>query len=103
MADEVPRADWAGALERFSREHRAWLARVDRAGEHPLRSVGLEAPGRVAIRFADDSPDVLVPEPRALRIDESGLDIESPQGVTRLRFRVAVPPGVLDGLAPGER
>jgi hypothetical protein len=37
MAREVPRSEWAGALERFSREHRAWLAVVDRAGEHPLR------------------------------------------------------------------
>jgi hypothetical protein len=33
MAREVPRSEWAGALERFSREHRAWLAVVDRAGE----------------------------------------------------------------------
>jgi hypothetical protein len=46
---------------------------------------------------------VLVPEPCALRTDESGLDIESPQGVTRLRFRVSAPPEALDGLAPGER
>ena len=103
MGREVARADWAGALERFSREHRAWLACVDRGDEHPLRWVGFEAPGRLAIRFADDTPEVLVAEPRAVRIDDAGLEIESPQGVTRLRFRVAAPPGALDGLAPGER
>lgn len=100
---EVPRADWVRSLERFSREHRAWLAFVEPGAEHPLRGVELEAPGRLAIRFADESPDVIVGEPRALRIDESGLDIESPQGVTRLRFRVSAAPEALDGLAPGER
>lgn len=100
---EVPRADWVEALERFSREHRAWLARVNRGDEHPLRWVGFEAPGRVAISFADDTPEVVVAEPRALRIDDAGLEIESPQGVTRLRFRVSAPPEALDGLAPAER
>jgi hypothetical protein len=103
MALEVPRADWVASLERFSREHRAWLALVERAGEHPLRAVELETPGRLAIRFADASPDVIVAEPHALRIDESGLDIESAQGVTRLRFRVTAAPEALDGLAPSER
>lgn len=103
MAREVARADWAGALERFSREHRAWLAGVNGGEEHPLRGVGFEAPGRLAICFADDTPEVVVAEPRALRIDDAGLEIESREGVTRLRFRVAAPPGTLDGLAPGER
>jgi hypothetical protein len=34
---EVPRADWVRSLERFSREHRAWLAFVEPGAEHPLR------------------------------------------------------------------
>ena len=109
---KVPRAQWAGALERFSREHRAWLATVldvhgdvqaIRAEGLPLRAVALEDPGTLAIEFADGSPQVRVESPRVLRIDDTGLAIESAQGTTRLRFRVAALPQALDGLAPAER
>jgi hypothetical protein len=41
----------------------------------------------VAILFADGTPEVRVDEARVLRMGESGLAIESPQGTTRLRFR----------------
>lgn len=109
---KVPPSEWAGVLDRFSREHRAWLATVFElrgdlqascVEERPLRSVDLEAPPCVAIRFADDTPQVRVEAPRVLRIDDKGLAIESAQGTTRLRFRVAPRPETLDGLAPGER
>lgn len=118
MLNEVPRPEWPGLLSRFSREHRAWLATVVelrkgvqaiRAVERPLGSVVLEEPESLAIRFADGSPQVLVAAPRALRIEETpagaecGLEIESPQAVTRLRFRAAALPETLDGVAPAER
>lgn len=109
---KIPRAEWSGVLDRFSREHRAWLATVFElhddvqatcVEERPLRSVDLEAPACVAIRFADDTPQVRVEAPRVLRMDHQGLAIESAQGTTRLRFRVAMRPEALDGLAPSER
>jgi hypothetical protein len=108
---EIPAAEWPTFLERVAREHRAWLATVDRAGriearEQPLESIsaghGIDIHiGRKAIH---------VEEPRALRVEETAegapeaLQIDDATGrrLTR-RFRVAVPPGVLDGLAPGER
>lgn len=114
---KVPRAQWAGVLERFSREHRAWLATVlqvqgdvqaTRAEALPLRSIELQDPACLAIRFADDS-EVRIEAPRVLRLDETaegadrGFDVESPEGVTRLRFRVTAAPEALDGIAPAER
>jgi hypothetical protein len=87
--------------DQFSREHRAWLASVDRVhpgapshqevGERPLRSIETDAVTGIEIRFQDEG---------AAR----GLEIEDWSGErVRLRFRVAEPPGVLDGLAPLER
>lgn len=98
---KVPPAEWAGVLDRFSREHRAWLAtvfelrddvRATCVEERPLGSVDFEAPACVAIRFADDTPQVRVEGPRVLRIDDKGLAIESANGTTRLRFRLAALP-----------
>jgi hypothetical protein len=114
---KVARAQWPRVLERFSREHRAWLATVfevhgdvqaTRVEARPLRAIALHEPGGLAIQFADGSADLHIDDPRILRIDaaegaELGLEIESPEGVTRLRFRVSPPPEALDGLAPAER
>lgn len=92
---KVPRGEWAGALDRFSREHRAWPANVldvhgdveaVRVEERPLRAIDVRQT-TVAILFADGTPEVRVDEARVLRLGESGLAIESPQGTTRLRFR----------------
>jgi hypothetical protein len=104
---EVPRQEWAAALERFSLEHRSWLTRVGEPGsERPLASVDAEA-GSIVIRFAGDAL-VRVDAPSAVRILETedgahrGMDVESPGGITRLRFRAAARPETLDGAAPGE-
>ncbi len=92
---KVPREEWAGALDRFSREHRAWLANVldvhgdveaVRVEERPLRSIDV-GQSMVAIAFADGTPELRVDEARVLRMDDNGLAIESPQGTTRLRLR----------------
>lgn len=57
---KVPRAQWAGVLERFSREHPAWLATV------------LDVQGDVqAIRA--EWLRLRAVAPRVLRIDETGL------------------------------
>jgi hypothetical protein len=110
---EIPVAQWDPFLEEFSREHRAWLASVDRAHpgapshvevrERALRSIETDAVTGIEIRFQDGT--VRVEAPKALRVDETGgLEIEDWSGErVRLRFRVAEPPGALDGLAPLER
>jgi hypothetical protein len=111
---EIPVPDWDPFLDDFGREHRAWLASVERAHpgapvrrevkERPLRSIEADAISGLEIRF-EDSPTVRVEAPKALRVDETGsLEIEDWSGErVRLRFRVAAPPGLLDGLAPAER
>jgi hypothetical protein len=115
---EIPVAQWDPFLDEFSREHRAWLASVDRVhpgapahlevGERALRSIEADAVTGIEIRFQDGT--VRIEAPKTLRVDETeegaarGLEIEDWSGErVRLRFRVTQPPGALDGLAPGER
>jgi hypothetical protein len=110
---EIPVAQWHPFLDDFSRGHRAWLASVERAhpgapsrleiGERPLRSIEADAVTGIEIRFEDGA--VRVEAPKTLRVDDAGgLEIEDWSGErVRLRFRVAEPPGALDGLAPAER
>lgn len=123
---QIAPAEWPSFLDRFSRDHRAWLATVQRgcrgtpphveSAERPLASVTAipEAAGcaGILIRFGDgtDAADVVkVDAPAALRVEEErngaarGLEIENDAGeCTRLSFRIAAPPGLLDGVAPGE-
>ena len=110
---EIPVTGWDRFLDDFSREHRAWLASVERTHpgaparveveEQPLRSIESDAVTGIAIRFQDGA--VRVEAPKTLRLDGAGgLEIEDWSGErVRLRFRVAEPPGALDGLAPAER
>jgi hypothetical protein len=123
---EIAPIEWPGFLEAFSREHRAWLATVERlspggeehveAVERPLARVTPASGGsvrvRILIEFEDGAPPtraVSVDGPAALRVDETsdgsarGLEIEDGRGErTRLRFRIPEPPGLLDGIAPAE-
>lgn len=102
---EIARHDWPGALERFSREHRGWLATVHgkaatTALEQPLRAVAAESDA-VVIRLGDEVA-LRIEAPIAVRVDENGLDVEAAEGVTRLRFRRTAPPEALDGIAATE-
>jgi hypothetical protein len=121
---DVPRDQWPEFLETFSRQHRAWLATVEpRLGEapgsgeepRPLVAVTSQGDGRrvsaIEIAFAGESAGnvVRVENPSSLRVrktDEGadrGLEIVDGEGVcTRVRFRAAANPEMLDGLAPGE-
>jgi hypothetical protein len=107
---EIPTSEWAPFLETLGREHRAWLATVDRDGrvearEEPLESIS--AAEGIDIRLGNKS--IRVDEPRSVRIEEAegaiqALHIEdAARKRVSLRFRVAVAPGALDGLAPAER
>ena len=121
---EIPRAEWRACLDQFSRQHRAWLASVDRLGragdhqmevvERPLATVAVEAGGggpNIHIQFLDApaSDAVVIEAPVGLSVEESergaarGLEIADRNGErTRITLRVAEPPGLLDGIAPGE-
>jgi hypothetical protein len=123
---EIAPAHWQEFLEEFSRGHRAWLATVDRgyagapghveAVARPLRSIiprmSARRIVRIEIRFQEDSRPrdaVRIDAPASVRVDETtegtarGLEIVDEDGeCTRLRFRAAPRPEMLDGVAPGE-
>jgi hypothetical protein len=122
---EIPPAQWRGFLDQFSRDHRAWLATLERGAgqidhievfERPLDSVAPHTvEGRIVsivIRFQHDltaEPVMRVESPVILRVDEGVagsapvLEIEAKNGQrTRIRFRASPPLEALDGLAPGE-
>jgi hypothetical protein len=108
---EIPAPEWARFLEKLGREHRAWLATVERNGrvearEQPLQAISAEQ--GIDIRIGAKA--VHVEEPQAVRVEETPegapqavqIDDASGRRLT-LRFRVAVPPGALDGIAATER
>jgi hypothetical protein len=125
-AREIPTAQWSEFLDQFSREHRAWLATVDRrrpgssvyaeAVERPLGAVisktAANRMARIEIRFQEDLPArgaIRIEAPTNVRVDETadgivrGLEIVNEHGeCTRIRFRAAPLPDTLDGVAPGE-
>jgi hypothetical protein len=108
---EIPAREWPAFLDKLGREHRAWLATVDRGGrvearEEPLESIVAE--GGIDIRIGRKA--IHVDEPQAVRVEETAegateaLQIDDATGGRlTLRFRVAVAPGALDGIAPAER
>lgn len=123
---DIPQNEWPAVLEEFSRDHRAWLAtveRIDSAGschvealERPLSAVTPEMAARrvtgISIEFQPDSHGinaVHVDTPTRLCMDRTavgtarGLEIEDKKGErTRIRFRATPLPEALDGVAPGE-
>jgi hypothetical protein len=123
MTHEIPRSQWAEALTAFSRDHRAWLARVEHEGappvaqrDRPLAGIVPERSGSrvIAIRIdfaADVSRDTSVRIEVPVKVEletshdgtPSGMEIQDVTGRrTRLRFRVTPPVEILDGIAPAE-
>jgi len=123
---EIPVAQWSEFLDQFSRGHRAWLATVDRvhpdssshveAVEQPLGAIvpqiAVSHVARIEIRFQEDPharEPIRIDKPTSVRVDETadgaarGLEIIDEDGeCTRVRFRAAPLPEMLDGIAPGE-
>lgn len=108
---DIPMSEWRPFLEKLGREHHAWLATLERgdliqAREEPLQSIS--AADGIEIRIGEQA--VRIDKPRALRVEETSegapqtLEIDDAAGArVRLRFRVAVAPGALDGLSPVEK
>jgi hypothetical protein len=123
---DVSRPSWNEFLTAFSRQHRAWLATVKRsfrgkegtvdAIEQPLAEIDAELAGgavsAIHIRLGShDEPhtDFRIPHPVAVRVErtEAGADraleiVDEDGGCTRMAFRVAAVPEMVDGVAPGE-
>ena len=114
---EIPRGEWRDFLESFGARHRGWLTTLEqgsvRISERPLGGVELRLAGgeidAIVLRFGDGIGAIQLQAPRAVRLDatergeETGLDLESAEGLTQLRFRAAALPEELDGIAPSER
>jgi hypothetical protein len=125
-ARDIPNNEWPAYLDDFSREHRAWLATVERvstgsidyaeAVDRPLAAVvpyyADRRVARIEIQFQPDShyaEPIRVDAPTRVRVDETadgvaqGLEIVDDEGGrTRIRFRAAPLPEMLDGVAPEE-
>jgi len=111
--------EWPSYLEKFALRHKAWLATVEErprqgsarvcASNRPLESLTAEPLGagmRIVIGFGDAGDTLRVEPAHALRVEETprgeelGLEIETPRGETIMRFRTAVLPEEVDGIAP---
>jgi Family of unknown function (DUF5335) len=126
-AQEVPAVEWAPFLEQFGRDHRGWLATVERAQrgrspeievrERPLIAIVSEsrADRVVDIQFhfhpdLQPTDQIHVSSPRAVYVElnddgaAQGMEIENARGErVHVRFRGALPEGLLmDGVAPSE-
>jgi hypothetical protein len=106
----IPTGEWPAFLDGVARDHRAWLATVERGGkvearEEPLKSISADA--GIDIRIGDRT--LHVDRPQTVRVEETvegatqALHIDDVTGERlTLRFRVAIAPGALDGVAPAE-
>jgi hypothetical protein len=117
---DIPRAEWPAFLERFSREHRAWLATIHGVERRtPVTCVPSEA--ITALALEGNGPERTVRltfrngislcalRPCTVRVQQtddgsiSALEIEAFDDVfVRVAFRVTARPEQLDGVAPGE-
>jgi Family of unknown function (DUF5335) len=118
---EIPRDEWVGFLDSFSRQHEGWLVTVEvlalgigaqvEAQELPLQGITAELKGgdedTISVILGREPAGHVthsIPAPTHVRIEqtEDGADmtlqIESGDGVTTLvRFRSAMLPEMVDG------
>jgi hypothetical protein len=120
--EEIPRKEWATFFDGFSQRHQGWLVTVEVLGpdigdqvearELPLEGITAElsdsGEDEVEI-FVGTNPDshvshkITAPEHVYLKQTEQGadeaLEITSKEMAAIIRFRSAVPPELVDGLA----
>lgn len=118
---EVEPDNWISFLDGFSRQHEGWLASIEvetatgklmEVRNRPLRGVSIDhAHGkqRAYVEVGDDAKECvthIVDAPKCIRFKRKqtgaheGLDIVSADGSTTLiRFRSAMLPEMLDGIA----
>jgi hypothetical protein len=117
LIQEVPTGEWEQFLERFGREHRAWLATVNVVDAHtsvqrstavPMKAASTSA-DLVKLEFLGERQPVCVRRPCIIRIQQTNLglvqalEVETVHGqFVRLAFRATAMPEQLDGVARGE-
>jgi hypothetical protein len=116
---DVPQSEWRLFLERFGRQHRAWIGSVHglvagapftRIPSAALKSVTLEsgASGPVMRITFVNGVSLCAVRPCVVRVQtddgtERALEVETVDGgFIRLAFRATASPEALDGVAPGE-
>jgi hypothetical protein len=103
---DVPAREWSDFLESFSLRHRAWLATIEDAG-------GRIDHGAKPMPLAAVTPEREGPRVRAIEISlrlrqtDAGADraleiVDGAGHCTRIAFRAAAVPEMVDGVAPGE-
>jgi Family of unknown function (DUF5335) len=113
---EIPREKWKEFFEGFSRRHEGWLVDVETLGaggarpdarQSPLDGIAESPDGdRIEIRFGASGGSHEIPRPRRIDVEEDrgaerALRIRSESGEsTRLSFRSALPPEMVDGILP---
>src|ERR1041384_4763530 len=119
---EIPRREWRGFLDSFSRQHEGWLATLEVLGvdvgaqeearELPLAGVSLSSGGDETEAISIDlgtKPDErishAISEPTAVWLEQTeeganaALEIEVADGTkTLLRFRSPMPAELVDGV-----
>lgn len=117
---EIPRKDWGGRLDEFSRVHDGWLVSLDILAEsigaqrafRELPLVGITAEpadgGTISIAVAEPTGDQFthtIHSPTRVFIEktntgaDAALEIESADGTKAiLRFRTAALPETVDGI-----
>jgi hypothetical protein len=115
----VPQSGWRIFLERFGREHRAWIgslhglmagAPITRIPSVALKSIALEsgASGPIVRIMFVNGLSLCAVRPCVVRVQtensaERALEVETADGgFIRLAFRATALPDELDGVAPGE-
>ena len=124
---EIPRTEWNNFFDGFSRQYEGWLATLEvfapdvgaqeEAHELPLEGISIaptdENPNSISInlgRSPEDHVTHTISEPEHVWLQQTSrgadaaLEIESPNDTrTLLRFRLAVPPEMVDDGAPTSR
>ena len=116
-AREIPPAEWHNFFDQFTQQHQAWLARLEPSAQGrgqplPFRRITFEraggGPDCVVIELREDDERVthVVEAPTRVYLladaqgAHEGLAIETREGTTtRLRFRAAALPEMVDGIA----
>jgi hypothetical protein len=105
---QIPAESWKSFLDAFTRQHHGWLVNIDDSEPEPLEEV--RASGR-DIEIRAGSVTRRIPDAKSVRVaasdaDETAIDhVEIASGSERLtiRFRAAISPELVDGVAPAAR
>jgi hypothetical protein len=103
---EIEPGEWSAFFESFTLQHARWLVEIDAENESmPLEGITARD-GHIVITLGGDISHHrrITIDGRSVKVLETGgvvegLAVESSDGhITRLRFRTAMPPELVDGV-----